>query len=99
MEVRIVTNSSDDICEAIACLSEATVLALDCEGVDLGRSGEVCIIQLSTENLCFIFDVHELTASCELVVALTTILEDENIIKIIHDCKMDSDALFHLELN
>jgi ribonuclease D len=95
MQVRIMTNSSDDIHEAIACLSEATILALDCEGVDLGRSGEICVIQLSTKDLCFLFDVHELTASCELVVSLKTILEDENIIKIIHDCKMDSDALFH----
>jgi ribonuclease D len=100
MEVRILTSSSDDIGEAICVLAAASVLALDCEGVNLGRCGQLCIIQIATQEVCFLFDVLELSASCELAVSLKTILEDENIVKVIHDCKMDSDALFHkLDIN
>ena len=96
MVVNVVTNSSNDLDEVIGCLKAAEVLTLDCEGVDLGRSGELCLIQLATRERCFLFDVHELaTACCDMVISLKEILEDNTIVKVVHDCKMDSDALFH----
>lgn len=78
-------------------INGSTVLALDCEGVDLGRDGSITIITMSTENSCYLFDVIDLRAGLksELKAFLKDILEDEHVTKIIHDCKMDSDALLH----
>mmetsp|Transcript_24690 Transcript_24690/g.36395 ORF Transcript_24690/g.36395 Transcript_24690/m.36395 type:complete len:275 (+) Transcript_24690:501-1325(+) len=96
MNVTVVDKDSD-ICGVFQCLRSESILALDCEGVDLGRTGEICIVQLSTRERCFLFDVHRLTSNCcEMIDELKDILENNSIMKIIHDCKMDSDALYHL---
>mmetsp|Transcript_7188 Transcript_7188/g.10686 ORF Transcript_7188/g.10686 Transcript_7188/m.10686 type:complete len:276 (-) Transcript_7188:249-1076(-) len=96
MNITIVDKDSI-ICDIYQYLCNETILALDCEGVDLGRTGEICIIQISTRDRCFLFDVHELTSNCcEMIDVLKNILEDISIVKIIHDCRMDSDALYHL---
>jgi exonuclease 3'-5' domain-containing protein 1 len=70
-------------------------IALDCEGVNLGRCGKICVIQVSTRDQVFLFDVHGLDGSSDISQALREVLEDASITKIIHDCKMDSDALYH----
>ena len=74
----------------------ATTLALDAEGVDLGRHGRLSIVQLSTPEACFLFDVLGKGPIHPLVAWLRGPLEDEGVVKIIHDCQMDSDALHHL---
>ena len=73
-----------------------STLALDAEGVDLSRAGRVSIVQLATPDKCFLFDVLDKTAGDPLVQWLRGPLEDETVVKIIHDCRMDSDSLFHL---
>ena len=74
-----------------------SVLALDCEGVHLGRLGTVSLIQLGVRGgPTFLFDVADKDASSEVVLFLKGILEDEGVVKIIHDCRQDSDALLHL---
>mmetsp|Transcript_11939 Transcript_11939/g.18818 ORF Transcript_11939/g.18818 Transcript_11939/m.18818 type:complete len:286 (-) Transcript_11939:73-930(-) len=71
------------------------VLALDCEGKCLGRTGEISVIQLANaKGSCCVFDVLG-SPDPDVVGFLKAILEDENIIKIIHDCRADSDALYH----
>lgn len=95
IETIVITSTSSALSGAIACLETESVLALDCEGMDLGREGEISIIQLSTRDKCFLFDVIDLTPSCELVLLLKPILENSDIMKIIHDSKMDGDALLH----
>jgi hypothetical protein len=65
-------------------------------GVDLGRTGEICIIQLSTTEQVYLFDVYQLKKDDPLTLFIKQILESNDIIKIIHDVKMDSDALYHL---
>lgn len=72
------------------------VLGFDCEGVDLGRFGKICIVQLSTRTKCFLFDVKDLDKESVIVLFLKSILENPSVTKVIHDCKMDSDALYHL---
>ena len=74
-----------------------SVLALDCEGVHLGRLGTLSLIQLSVRGgPTFPFDVADKDASPKVVGFLKGILEDESVIKIIHDRRQDSDALLHL---
>jgi DNA polymerase I-like protein with 3'-5' exonuclease and polymerase domains len=81
--------------------SRLKAVTLDLEGVDLCRVGPVCIVtigvkdEMEDDSIIFIFDTLNLTKSSCLISKLRVVLEDEDIIKIIHDCKMDSDALHH----
>jgi hypothetical protein len=75
--------------------SSGLVLALDCEGLSLSRNGQVSLVQLSSPSTCYLFDVTKCSRLSKITLFLKEILEDPNIIKIIHDCRMDSDALFH----
>jgi exonuclease 3'-5' domain-containing protein 1 len=89
----LVVNDARTLESAKLVLQRPRVLALDCEGVNLGRKGQITIVQVATEDHCCLFDVLNKGPSNDLVVFLRTLLEDENIIKIIHDVKCDSDAL------
>lgn len=71
-------------------------IGLDCEGVNLGRNGMICMVQLCTPGgECFILDVMGKGKNDPLIDWLRTILESKAIQKVIHDCRMDSDALQH----
>jgi ribonuclease D len=75
---------------------DVKLVALDCEGVDLMRSpGKVTIVQLATESHCFLLDMLDRDKHDPLVGWLRRLLEDESVEKIIHDCRMDADALKH----
>jgi stage III sporulation protein SpoIIIAA len=79
-----------DVC--LTKLADEKILALDCEGVDLGRpGGRLCLVQIATPSEVFLFDVE----ACPDVFdyGLRYILENENIIKVVHDCYHDALAL------
>jgi DNA polymerase I-like protein with 3'-5' exonuclease and polymerase domains len=86
---------------AAAAASSVSKLALDCEGVELGRHGTIEIVSLVfhvAPKDTFLLDVGESGNSTfreERISALKRLLESSNVIKIIHDCKKDSDALYH----
>lgn len=71
-------------------------VALDAEGVDLSRIGRISIVQLATREQCFILDVLDKRPEDPLVLWLREILQSDAVVKIIHDCRMDSDALWNL---
>jgi hypothetical protein len=87
--------SESDLSQCFEDIRSASVLALDCEGVDLGRFGEITIVQVSTANQCYLFDVLDKEPGDPVALFLKEVLESAEKIKIIHDAKMDSDALFH----
>lgn len=93
----IVTQGSPaEIADLEQAFAGQALVALDCEGVDLSRSpGRVTITQLSTPTHCFILDLLEKERNHPLVNWLRSLLEDKSVEKIIHDCRMDSDALKH----
>lgn len=70
-------------------------IALDTEGVDLSRAGTQCIVQIATPERCFIIDVLGKRPDDPLIQWLRGVLEHLGVVKIIHDSKMDSDALKH----
>ena len=85
-------------------------LAFDCEGVRLGRYGSIEIVsfcfemQSQEESVPEVFLVDLVRSSSnngkklrrERVQALKKLFECNGLKKVIHDCRMDSDALYHL---
>lgn len=84
----------DDVCRSL--MSE-TIVAVDLEGVNLGRRGEICLVQLScSDGRVFLFDICALGEDAFISdISLRSILEDEAITKLMFDCRSDGDALFH----
>jgi len=85
------------VCEAIvksAPGEERVIISFDCEGVSLGSKGQLTVIEIGTiRGEAFIFDLQQ----CPQMVldgGLKELLEDENVIKIIHDCRNDSFNLY-----
>ncbi|CAI5482604.1 unnamed protein product [Closterium sp. Yama58-4] len=68
------------------------VIGFDCEGIDLARHGQLCVMQLALPGAIYLVDVVE--GGAALVRACTPALESAHVIKAIHDCKRDGEALF-----
>lgn len=90
-------NESQFVTEAIAksaTKDDPVVISVDCEGINLGLKGELTLVEIGTiRGEAFIFDVLQ----CPNIVTeggLKALLENENVIKIIHDCRNDSVNLF-----
>ena len=78
-------------CEQLRSFKE---LALDCEGVRLGKGGKLTLIQImANDDTIFIFDVLVLGESL-FDNGLQEILESKEISKIMFDCRSDSDSLW-----
>ena len=82
------------------CLSgegEQKYVTFDCEGVNLSRLGTVEVVSIcfSPTNV-FIVDFGGGNPDTDIVGAVKKLFEDTRVIKIIHDARMDCDALFHL---
>ncbi|XP_017040599.1 uncharacterized protein LOC108087647 [Drosophila ficusphila] len=77
-----------------AAKNESIVVSLDCEGINLGLKGEITLIEIgTTRGEAFLFDVQ----SCPAMVTdggLKTVLEHDQVIKVIHDCRNDAANLY-----
>lgn len=90
-------NESQFVTDAIAksaTKDEPVVISVDCEGINLGLKGELTLVEIGTvRGEAFIFDVLQ----CPNIMTeggLKALLENDNVIKIIHDCRNDSVNLF-----
>lgn len=86
------------VCDAIMKSSsspdEPVIISFDCKGVNLGVKGQLTLIEIGTvRGEAFIFDLQQ---SPQMVLdgGIKMLLEDENIIKIIHDCRNGSYNLY-----
>uniref|UniRef100_A0A034WED4 Exonuclease 3'-5' domain-containing protein 1 n=1 Tax=Bactrocera dorsalis TaxID=27457 RepID=A0A034WED4_BACDO len=74
--------------------NQSIVISLDCEGINLGLKGEITLIEIgTTRGEAFIFDVR----TCPEIISdggLKTLLEHENVIKVIHDCRNNAANLY-----
>lgn len=90
---RVKTDLSEDLVKAF---EDARIVALDIEGVDLGRDGQISLVQIAASpEACFLLDLLHKTKDDPLVEWLRKVLESDEILKVIHDCRMDADALRH----
>ncbi|KAL7467684.1 hypothetical protein ACHAXS_007926 [Conticribra weissflogii] len=71
-------------------------IAFDCEGVNLSRLGSLEIVSICFQDM-EIFLVDFGNNPCpKIKEKVKEIFESSKVVKIIHDCRMDCDALFHL---
>jgi len=84
----------DNLDTALTMIQNSELVAVDCEGVVLGRKGVLCLLQLATQDTVYIFDV--LSLGKELFDrGMKRILESGSVTKVFYDCRGDSDILFH----
>lgn len=87
LENTILVTEEDECLEACEVIKKEKIIALDCEGYNLGR-GILSLIQIALINgKVYIFDIYELPKmiSC----GLKEIIESENILKVINHCRND----------
>ena len=71
-------------------------VAFDCEGIRLSRVGTVDLVSICLSTMeVFLVDFGG-DACPQILKKVKELFESENVTKIIHDCRMDCDALFHI---
>lgn len=71
----------------VAELSKLEVIAVDCEGVNLSREGELCLVQIGTESKVYLVDVLEHGRALFEEGGLRALLESAKVRKVLHDCR------------
>jgi len=79
---------------ALQDIVQCPIIAVDCEGFELGRDGILCLIQVATDSHVYIFDVLSL-GTILFDQGLRYILENPIPTKVFYDCRRDSDILYH----
>ncbi|XP_044292743.1 piRNA biogenesis protein EXD1 [Varanus komodoensis] len=79
---------------AMIHIKKQSVCSIAAEGVNLCRHGKLSWLQVATKSHIFLFDIFILGAQV-FKNGLQMILEDKNILKVIHDCRWLSDCLYH----
>ncbi len=51
------------------------------------------LLQIQAQDTCYILDA--LTAQGDVMQSLKALLEDKTVVKVIHDCRQDSAALYY----
>jgi len=101
---RVVIVKSTDTDEGQRFISEVNSMlqgkcvqrvAFDCEGVCLSRTGTIELVSICFPNLnVYLIDLNG-TPCPRVVQAMESLFESVDVNKIVHDCKMDCDALYH----
>lgn len=80
--------------EAIVDLNQYSYIAVSTDGASMGRKCKMPFIVLSTPQQIYIFDTQAMQYHA-FDAGLKKLLESETPKKIVHDCRMLSDCLFH----
>lgn len=98
--VTLITNAST-FHQFKLVVQDKNVIGIDAEGVDLSRLGSLTLFSLGVKVTngvhVFLFDMIQTNQELlrEQKNVLKDLMEDAFVTKIIHDCRQDSDALFH----
>lgn len=79
---------------AVLHLKQQDVISVVGEGVNLCPHGKLSWLQIATKSHVFLFDIFLLGPQA-FRNGLQAVLEDKNILKVMHDCRWISDCLFH----
>eukprot|EP00794_Sanderia_malayensis_P000811 gene811-106_t len=89
----ILVDEFEDVKTLVRKLETCERFAFDCESVKLNRFNKVSVINICLEDgTIFLIDVQKIG---EIPLGLKLVLESESIIKVMFDCRSDSDSLLH----
>ncbi|XP_064599289.1 piRNA biogenesis protein EXD1-like [Liolophura sinensis] len=92
-QTEVVTESNRCAEIVSGLLRTETEVAVDAEGVNLGRTGPLTLLQVGTrDGRVYLFDIHKNKVLLQPGF-LKDLLESTKIVKIIHSCRGDSAAL------
>jgi len=92
---RVIVNVKESMQVVEEIMRTGQPIGLDGEGVNLGPKGKLTLVQVSTMNGGVnLFDVQTNPALLSQG-GLNKLLESETIVKVVHDCRNDSAALYH----
>jgi len=96
LDLKIVTKVPDSLA-IVDTLKKSSpcVIAVDCEGVSLGPTGPLTLLQIGTwTGKVYLFDIQ---SNKDLIKkgGLKELMESKCVLKVIHDCRNDSGALYH----
>jgi len=92
----VLVDTVDGVKTMLKQLENTREVAMDLEGVDLCRSGELCILQLSDGKTTWLVDVEALGESAFGEGGLREFIQDPSVILVGFDGRADADALYHL---
>lgn len=94
LEYIIIDQFHEKFGPAIFHIKQQNVIGVALKGINVCRFGKLCWIQISTKYRIYCFDIFLLGAAT-FRNGLKMILEDSNILKVIHNCRLVSDCLYH----
>lgn len=75
----------------ISLIKASNVIGVSFEGVLMGRSGELCWVNISDGENTFLFDVKAIG----LQECLVNVLVDKDVTKVVHDVRLPADCLLN----
>ncbi|XP_046572938.1 LOW QUALITY PROTEIN: uncharacterized protein LOC124280969 [Haliotis rubra] len=88
-----VVDNVDDCVKAVDDLLQESVVAVDCEGINLGKKGPLTLLQVAKlDGFVYLFNVF-VEPKVFTEGQLKSFLENRNIVKVFHACNRDSAAL------
>ena len=95
-KVRIIDNTRECAKCVSELLSDGEPIAVDAEGINLCRDGELCLLQVAPRSgAILLFDIAKLGQEAFNTGRLKELLESPSLVKLWYDCRADADALFH----
>jgi len=92
---RVIVNVRESLQVVEEIMRAGQPIGLDGEGVNLGPKGKLTLVQVSTmSGQVNLFDVQTNPALLAQG-GLSRLIQSENIVKVVHDCRNDSAALYH----
>ncbi|KAM9964143.1 hypothetical protein ACTFIW_005799 [Dictyostelium discoideum] len=82
---------------AIHEIKKEKLIGLDIEAIEMGKKGDISLVQISTPNgKIYLFDIIKMGGNITpFKYGLKEVLESVKILKVVHDCRRDSEILFH----
>ncbi|CAL1529970.1 unnamed protein product [Lymnaea stagnalis] len=84
----------DQFYDAMKHIMEQSIVAVNFDGVHLGRNGTLSLIEVATETKLFVFDMLKMGVNA-FNEGLDALFASKAILKVMHDCRFVSDMMHH----
>ncbi|XP_062887405.1 piRNA biogenesis protein EXD1 [Mobula hypostoma] len=94
LEIIVIDQLHQKFGPAIFQIKQQNVIGVAVKGINVCRFGKLFWMQISTNDRIYLFDIFLLGAAA-FKNGLKIVLEDVNVLKVIHDSRLLSDCLYH----